>query len=169
MMDAPLRGGYCAICAGFDEARYQQDWHPIYFLVFGFIHRFMRRNLAKSGTDYVTNKIASEIWLYNIGQTLLNRDYPEIADSLEDEVLREGLLKKCNAYSLSQYLDIPHETVRRKVQLLIDNGWVSRDEDGALSITAACEAEFKPDFNLETMRDFVSTARAVMAMLNPRK
>ena len=40
-----------------------------------------------------------------------------------------------------------------------------KDAEGSLMISAACEEEFKPEFNLETMRDFVSSARAVMAML----
>lgn len=164
-LDIPLRGSYCPQCARFDEASFIKEWHPVYFLVFGFIHRFMRRNLDHSQTDYLSNKIASEIWLYNLGQTLQQHRYADIAEALEDDRRRPDVLAKCNAYSLAQYLGVPHETVRRKVLALIERGWVVRAADGSLSISAACEAEFKPEFIIETMRDFVSTARGTLAML----
>ncbi|WP_371325121.1 hypothetical protein VX159_06285 [Dechloromonas sp. ZY10] len=75
------------------------------------------------------------------------------------------MLRKCNTYSIAQYLGIPQETARRKIRLLIDRGWVLKESDGSLIISAACEAEFKQEFITETMRDFVSTARAVFSML----
>lgn len=165
VMEAPLRGGYCMACGKFDLEKYDENWHLVYFLVFNFIHRFMRRNLSESGLDYLTNKIASEIWLYNMSQTLQIHRYADIASDLADETSRSNVLKKCNAYSIAQYLGIPHQTVRRKINHLIERGWVIRSPEGLLSISASCEAEFKPEFNLETMRDFVSTAKGVFAML----
>ena len=165
VMAAPLRDGYCPQCGQFDQASYEWNWHQVYFIVFSFIHRFMRRNIEESRMDYLTNKIASEIWLYNISQTLRSTAYQDIADSLADDSKRHQVLKKCNAYSLSQYLGIPHQTVRRKIADLIARGWVVKSPDGLLSISAACEAEFKPEFNIETMRDFVASAKAVLAML----
>lgn len=165
VMAAPLQGRYCRACGEFDEARFMASWHPPYFVVFSFIHRFMRRNLAQSGMDYLTNKIASEIWLYNFGQTLQDTEYQQIAHLLGDETSRHETLKKCNTHSLAQYLGIPHQTARRKVQALIERGWVVRSPEGLLSISAACEEEFKPEFILETFRDFISTARATMAVM----
>ena len=169
VMEAPLQGRYCRVCGGFDETSFMESWHPPYFVVFSFIHRFMRRNLAQTGMDYLTNKIASEIWLYNFGQTLQTSDYHCIAPLLNDEDARHQVLKKCNTHSLSQYLGIPHQTTRRKVKALIDKGWVIRSSEGLLSISSACEDEFKPEFILETFRDFISTARAAMAMLELKK
>ena len=166
VLDAPLQGRYCRACGEFDESRFLENWHPAYFVVFAFIHRFMRRNLGHTDMDYLTNKIASEIWLYNFGQTLQGTDYQNIAHLLNVEEGRQQVLKKCNAHSLAQYLGIPNQTARRKIQKLIDMGWAIRSPEGLLSISAACEAEFKPEFILETFRDFLSTARATMAMLD---
>ena len=165
VMAAPLLDSYCPECGQFDQERYEKNWHQVYFVVFSFIHRFMRRNTQETQMDYVTNKIAAEIWLYNIGQTLRTTAYQDIAASLADDSQRHQVLKKCNAYSLSQYLGIPHQTVRRKIADLIERGWVVKSPDGLLSISAACEAEFKPEFNIETMRDFVASAKAVLTML----
>jgi hypothetical protein len=41
-----------------------------------------------------------------------------------------------NAYSIAQFAAIPRETVRRKVAVLVEKGWVSVDEKGNLKPTA---------------------------------
>lgn len=43
--------------------------------------------------------------------------------------------KRCNFQSVSQSSGIPRETVRRKVSILQNKGWVSRDADGQLSVS----------------------------------
>ena len=168
VLDDPLKGFFCEACGRFDEAFFLDNWHPIYFMVFSFIHRFMRKNLETTGTDYLMNKIASEIWIYNMGQVLTGDNYISAVGLLQNDAGRQGVLKKCNTYSIAQYLGISQETARRKVAALVEKGWVVKNPDGSLIISAACEAEFKPEFNLETMRDFLSTARGVFSLLTPR-
>ncbi len=163
----PVNGRYCSKCAQFDEAAFEAHWHPAYFPMFSFIHRFMRRNLADAQIDYLANKIASEIWIHNMGRLLAeDGKYARHAGQLEKDACRSQLLRKCNTYSIAQYLGIPQETARRKIRQLIERGWVLKESDGSLIISAACEAEFKQEFITETMRDFVSTARAVFALLD---
>lgn len=165
MLSSFLHGGYCHECASFDERRFLDNWHPPFYLVFNFIRRFNYRDFRQLG-DPVLAMIASEIWLYNIGR-LLEREMPEgISRRLADEQTRLTILPKCNAHSLAQYFDLPYQTVRRKVNALIDKGMIARGENGELSVTAACEAAFMPEQNLETMREFVSTARCVLSMLD---
>ncbi len=41
-----------------------------------------------------------------------------------------------NAYSIAQFTSIPRETVRRKVAVLVEKGWVSVDAKGNLKPTA---------------------------------
>lgn len=50
--------------------------------------------------------------------------------------------------------------------LLIDQKIVEKNSKGELMISKSCEDNFMPEFNFETMRDFVSTARHVFAMLD---
>jgi predicted transcriptional regulator of viral defense system len=40
-----------------------------------------------------------------------------------------------NIQSVSEYSGIPRETVRRKVGVLQDKGWIIRNADGRLSVT----------------------------------
>ena len=49
-----------------------------------------------------------------------------------------------NAHSISQFSKIPRETVRRKVQELVDRGWVERSEDGSLRATRTAAVDLEP-------------------------
>ncbi len=49
-----------------------------------------------------------------------------------------------NAHSISQFSKIPRETVRRKVQELVDRGWVERSEDGSLRATRSAAVDLEP-------------------------
>lgn len=160
-----VSGGYCASCGQFNEETFRGNWHAIYFLVFSFIRRFNLRDFQACDQDPVMAMIAAEIWLYSISR-LMRRDIPaDLSKALSDEQIRERLLPKCNTHSLSQFLGIPNQTVRRKVKKLMDMDWVTKGPKGELAISAKCEEFFNAEFNLETMRDFVSTARATFAML----
>jgi hypothetical protein len=49
-----------------------------------------------------------------------------------------------NAYSISQFSRIPRETVRRKVQELVDRRWVERTADGSLRATRQAAVDLLP-------------------------
>ena len=50
--------------------------------------------------------------------------------------MREDATAAINALSISEYTGIPRETVRRKVNELMNRGWVSRDDNRDLVPTA---------------------------------
>ena len=49
-----------------------------------------------------------------------------------------------NIRSIADYSGIPRETVRRKLAILIDKGWVSRDDDNILAATSKARLELEP-------------------------
>jgi CRP-like cAMP-binding protein len=49
-----------------------------------------------------------------------------------------------NQQSIADYSGIPRETVRRKIETLIDKGWVHRDERKLLTATDKANAELSP-------------------------
>ncbi len=158
-------GRYCNALSKFDEKSFSKDWWGLYFIVFSFVRRFNRRDFKELNHDPIMSMIAAEIWLFNIGNLLKNKKGDLDPNLLLDDKIRSRILPKCNAYSLSQYLHIPNQTVRRKVLKLIEMGWVSRSDNGDLMITSGCEENFVPEFILETMRDFLSTARTVLKLM----
>lgn len=48
---------------------------------------------------------------------------------------------RINALSLALYTEIPRETVRRKIAMLVEKGWVACDPRGNLSPTAQAGTE----------------------------
>jgi len=158
-------GAYCRHLADFDEPAFLKNWHLPFFLVFGFLRRYVKLDHSAASGDLVMSMVASEIWLFNIGRRLgAQLDIPD-AEELAAEEKRRQLFPKCNAHSISLGLGLSPETVRRKVKKLVALGWVERARNGDLHVTAACEAAFTPQANLETMRDFISTARLVFRQL----
>lgn len=160
-----VSGTYSRRLARFDEQSFLKHWHVPFFIVFGFLRRYVKMDHAAASGDLVMSMVASEIWLFNIGKRLAADLHLPEAKLLSVEGIRRATLPKCNAYSISLALGLSPETVRRKVMKLVEVGWVERTSDGDLHVTAACEAAFTPEANLETMRDFVSTARLVFQQL----
>lgn len=49
-----------------------------------------------------------------------------------------------NSLSIADFSGIPRETVRRKVQELINRGWISRDDEGYLIVTPKVAEDLTP-------------------------
>lgn len=60
-----------------------------------------------------------------------------------------------NQQSIADYSGIPRETVRRKIETLIEKGWVQRDERKLLTATDKANAELSPltESTLRYLRD----------------
>lgn len=161
-----VTGNYSQEKARYNEAAFEGKQQIPFLLVFSFLRRFMRREYHMLQRDAEMGMVVAEIWMYNVSRTL-GKEGGQDPRQWNDSLRRERFAK-CNTYSVSQYLGIPAQTVRRKVQALIDMGWVEKDERGQLMVTQACEDAFNPDFNRETMRDFISTARTLLDLLDDK-
>lgn len=49
-----------------------------------------------------------------------------------------------NVQSIADFSGIPRETVRRKLRILVDKGWVERDEQGYVRATLKAKVELEP-------------------------
>lgn len=164
-LDNIVSGNYSEEKAKFDEAAFEANWQVPFLVVFSFLRRYMRREYHMVHRDPEMAMVVAEIWMYNVSRTLA-KEGGQDPRYWSDSLRRERFVK-CNTYSIAQYLGIPAQTVRRKVQALIKMGWVEKDERGQLLVTKAAEDTFHPDFNRETMRDFISTARTLFEVMAP--
>ena len=57
-----------------------------------------------------------------------------------DHIRREEI----NVQSLADFSGIPRETVRRKLNILVQKGWVERDERGFISATEKAKRDLAP-------------------------
>lgn len=69
-----------------------------------------------------------------------------LTDPSESEHLQDPI----NTQSVSEFTGIPRETVRRKLMILQEKGWILRDSDGRLSVSPVAGAKLK-DATGETM------------------
>lgn len=134
-------------------------------MIYAFIGRHLKALYHSCDGDMVMALVMCEIWQYNVGRYLDRSGPVDATATLQDPEKRRELLPPCNAYSISQVVGVPSETVRRKVKKLIGRGWVERSNDGELISTRAYEEHFVPELTLELMRSFSSAARHVLAMV----
>lgn len=74
-------------------------------------------------------------------------------------------LQACNAYSLSNATGIPRETVRRKADKLVKQGWVTRDPKGGFLVTPQAARHFSADFNVRSLADLLETSDELRSIL----
>lgn len=55
-----------------------------------------------------------------------------------------GISRRINAQSVADYTGIPRETVRRKINRLIERGWVKKNDDGLLELTSHATLDLAP-------------------------
>lgn len=68
---------------------------------------------------------------------------------LDYDDFREGRMSstppvKINIRSIAAFSGIPRETVRRKINMLIDRGWVTRDENEYITATRKASIDLRP-------------------------
>lgn len=100
-----------------------------------------------------------------IGERTLTRDRSSgltYSEFLEGRRVA-GISRHINAQSIADYTGIPRETVRRKINSLIDRGWVKKNDDGMLEVTLAATVDLAPATQT-TFDYFVSLGNALITI-----
>ncbi|MBI1386629.1 MAG: hypothetical protein GC150_17110 [Rhizobiales bacterium] len=74
----------------------------------------------------------------------------------------EHLQVPINIQSVADYSGIPRETVRRKVRVLLEKGWVERDAEGRLTISSTAAADLEQSTN-HSIQYLAAISNAVLA------
>ena len=75
----------------------------------------------------------------------------------------EHLQVAINIQSVAEYSGIARETVRRKVRVLQEKGWVERDEEGRLTISSSAAADLEQS-TLHSIRNLAAISSAIQAI-----
>lgn len=161
-----LFGGFAEALANFDEEKFLSNRHPPVFLIYSVFLRYFKQLYQLFDGDLVMALVMAEIWHFNISRYFARSGTQHATVQLHDSEKRRTLLPGCNAYSISQVLGVPSETVRRKVRKLLALGLIERNEDGGLITTRKLEDSIPLEMTVEDTRHFVSAARQVLAMLD---
>ena len=115
--------------------------------------------------DMVAALVLGEIAHRNVEAWLA--EYENSEELLQDPARRETLMRPCNALSIAQACGLPRETVRRKIGMLIDRGYVYRSEEGFLFLTRSVGDDFE-DMNAALVDELLATARRLESLLSDR-
>lgn len=138
--------------------------YQISHLIAGFTVPLMRNLYHQFDGDMVQMMILGEISLYNVSKFFRKggADVPE--KLLDDMQQRDQLMQSCNAMSISEASGIPRETVRRKVDQLLEKGWLYRDEHKRLMVRQGVSTGFYRR-NAETTQEILALADKLQALL----
>lgn len=138
--------------------------YQISHLIAEFTVPLMRKLYHQFDGDMVQMIIFGEISLHNVSQFFRKggADIPE--KLLDDMELRNKLMNSCNVLSISEATGIPRETVRRKVDQLLQKGLLYRDKNNRLVVRSGVSAGFAKR-NAETTQEILELAAKLQALL----
>ncbi|MGV8805825.1 MAG: hypothetical protein ACWA6Y_12790 [Polaromonas sp.] len=138
--------------------------YQISHLIAGFTVPLMRNLYHQFDGDMVQMMILGEISLHNVSQ-FFRKGGADVPEKLLDDLQQRGqLMQSCNALSISEATGIPRETVRRKVEQLLEKGWLYRDEHKRLMVRQGVSTGFARR-NAETTQDILALAAKLQALL----
>jgi hypothetical protein len=120
--------------------------------------------------DFVAAIVLGEVAHHNLTSLVDKARTPrELSDALRADgpAIRQAFLPT-NTFSIAQATGIPRETVRRKVATLTRRGWMVRDAEGNLFVSAGTEKAFA-EFHVERLNDLLEAAQAIGALLHDRQ
>ncbi len=142
----------------------QRHAYQISHLIAGFTVPLMRKLYHQFDGDMVQMMILGEISLHNVSQ-FFRRGGADVPEKLLDDMQRRGqLMQSCNVLSISEATGIPRETVRRKVDQLIEKGWMYRDAHKRLLVRQGVSTGFARR-NAETTQDILALAAKLQTLL----
>lgn len=144
---------------------FDQNFYRVSYLLSRFMVPYMRSVYREFDGDVLLNIVIGEIGTRNLGQFYeANRNSKTFETRLGDVSEHQRVLRPCNALSISDASGIPRETVRRKVNILIQRGWVSQNERGHLYLTPEVANHFQR-FLLELIEELLPAARELAEVL----
>lgn len=137
--------------------------------------RFLGEHITRVYHLFDGDLIAA-IVLATVAQHNLQRFYDDVAhradetfDELLDRERHVEHMRYCNALSVSAATGVPRETVRRKVRMLEEKGWLKVGERGELLVAPRIGKRFEA-FDQKTNVEFERYARAVLKIIDaPRE
>ena len=142
------------------------DTKYLVFLINDFILSHLCRAHAQFNGDLELALILGEIGHFNVRHVLDEGAKHKPPNEVIGQPHLLGSAHGCNALSISAATGIARETVRRKIKILEERGWVCRDAAGGLLVTDATARDFA-DFNKKTAELFLPVLQKLTAHLTP--
>jgi len=142
----------------------RRNAYQISHLISSFTAQMMREVYQAFDGDLVGFMVLAEISARNVDQFFRQAgpDAPE--QWLDHSQTRQQLLRPSNVFSIAEATGIPRETVRRKVEQLIEAGWLERDTRRGLVVKKTMAAERILQANVRQADDILALAERIRVL-----
>jgi len=151
-----------------DPAQLDRHAYQLSHLIASFTVSMMRNLYQQFDGDLVEIIVLGEISMRNVDRFFRQggSDTPE--KWLDDDARRALLMQPCNVLSIAEATGIPRETVRRKVNGLIEKGWLARDAHKRLVVKTGTGERFTRA-NGKSATEILELAHKIQVLLHPAK
>lgn len=140
---------------------------PAISLLMGSFHlRHILRLYAAFDGDLLEAVVLGEVAHHNLSMLRTAARSALELSALMKRLEESGLpsMLPTNAYSIAAATGIPRETVRRKIESLVGQQLLRRDERGGLFVTTNARERFAT-FNVDSVSELVDTCRQIESLL----
>jgi len=154
--------------APFDQEKYERHKSLIAVLMGNFFLRYLNLLYREFGGDFLMPVVLGEIAHHNITRLYSSEgDCFNINERMADSADRMKHLEPTNAYSISEATGIPRETVRRKIDKLIQKGWIVKNARGEVFMSETVTGHFTKDFNKKLLAELLGASECLRELVEP--
>lgn len=159
--------------ASFDPEHYEAHKRPIAVIMGHFLLRHLNLLYQEFDGDLVMPIVLGEIAHHNVLR-FYSRDGHclDVQENMRSDADRLKNLQPTNAYSISEATGIPRETVRRKIDKLLERGWLVKSARGEVTMSDTIVDHFTRGFNKKLLTELLETSQCITSLLgssSPKK
>lgn len=151
------------------EEDYRKEQPYLTLVLNNFLSDYLLRLYEAFDGDFIQVIVLANIAHHNVEHMINRLEYD--VESVRQIFLAADAnldwMRPCNAFSISEALKIPRETVRRKVAFLIRKGWLRQNEKKELFVTRLPSEVFF-HFNVALTNQLLRTADLLRARIAGR-
>ena len=142
------------------------DAHPLAatVLMTEFFMQYLRNLHRVFGGDLTLALVLGEIGQANTRRFVQSMHPDGLPVWMMDGDVGSADLRGCNGLSVSMASGVARETVRRKIAELHSRGWIEPHPEGGWVATTKASEQFTPEFNRDSCRLLLQTARRIEAL-----
>jgi hypothetical protein len=154
--------------ASFDQEKYERHKSLIAVLMGNFLLRYLNLLYHEFDGDLLMPVVLGEIAHHNITRFYSREgNCLDINERMAGYVDRMKHLEPGNAYSISEATGVPRETVRRKIDKLIQKGWLVKNARGEVFMSETVSDHFTKDFNKKLLAELLGASECLRELLDP--
>ncbi len=150
----------------FDAESYENHKSAISLIMGHFLLRHLNLLYQAFDGDLLMPIVLGEIAHHNVVRFYSGKgDCMAVRDRVGPEYEPLKNLEPSNAFSISEATGIPRETVRRKIDKLIQRGWLVKNARGEVTISDSVSHHFTKDFNKILLKELLEASACINRLL----